>query len=87
MTRSFKRRLEAVEKRFGVGAWRTVVISVPHGMTTEAARARLGIPPGMAGMLVAVADFARNAGPRLLSGRVGQENDRYESGGGGKMGH
>ena len=58
-----------LEKARGIGAWRTIVIEIPFGMSSEAARAALGIDSGAAALILFVNRFGDPAGlPRVISG-------------------
>jgi hypothetical protein len=65
-------RVARLEKARGVGAWRTVVVSVPFGMSGEAALAQLGIQSKSYGMVILLADYSDPPDlPRVVSGDVG----------------
>ena len=62
-------RVARLEKARGIGAWRTIVIKIPFGMSSEAALAALGIEPDAAALMVFVRHFGDPAGlPRVISG-------------------
>jgi hypothetical protein len=71
---SRRARIARLEKAHGAGAHRTAVVSVPYGMSTEAALAQLGIHSKKYGMVIFITDYSRPPGlPRLVSGDVGAE--------------
>jgi hypothetical protein len=61
-----------LEKAHGAGAWRTVVVTVPYGMSDEAALTQLGIQTKDFGRLILITDYRGPRGlPRLVSGDEG----------------
>ena len=64
-------RVARLEKARGIGAWRTIVIEIPFGMSSDAALAALGIDPDAAALTLLVSRFGDPAGlPRVISGTM-----------------
>ena len=71
---SRRTRVERLEKARGIGAWRTVVVQIPFGMSVEAARAILGLEPATAALTLFVTHFGDPAGlPRVSAGHGPRE--------------
>jgi hypothetical protein len=71
---SRRARIARLERAHGVGAHRTVVVTVPYGMSTQEILAQLGIQSKSYGMVIFITDYRRPPGlPRLVSGDVGAE--------------
>ena len=64
MTKGLSRRLRRLEEAL-LPLGRTMVVSVPHGMDSDVALARLGIEPEAGVRLILVTDFAAEE-PRLV---------------------
>jgi hypothetical protein len=71
---SRRARIARLEKAHGTGAHQTVVVTVPYGMSNEAALAQLGIQTKSYGMVIFITDYRRPPRlPRLVLGDVGAE--------------
>ena len=62
-------RVARLEKARGLGAWRTIVIEIPFGMSRETALAALGIDPDSAAPMLFITMFGDPEGlPRVSAG-------------------